>query len=385
MKLDVIRWMIGAAVATAALHVPVSRAGGVVHPLDDFANDPGDAGPDGDLVQGVDGRWYGVTSAGGGRFNGSIYVTDLKGHHQTLHAFTYGEGNTPHGPLVATPDGSLYGEAESGGLGPGTLWRLAPDGTLEVLHRFTEDDGDGPRGGLVLGPDGAIWGNTISGGAHGQGTLFELGFDGRFASVASFGGKEDNPSEPEGGLLPLAGGGLLGTSLAGGPGNAGTVWSWSRAEGVRVIASFKKKSGPQMPGGALADGGDGWFYGTTIYGGQGEEGANGTVYRVNAAGTIEDLHDFAADGHEGANPQAPMHRATDGHLYGTTWTGGNGGCGTAFRLDGSGRFQVVHVYAVTEACSPSSGLVEAAPGRLIGAAGGGGPALHGDAYLLTHR
>ena len=84
---------------------------------------------------------------------------------------------------------------------------------------------------------------------------------------------------------------------------------------------------------------DGNFYGTTPFGGNGENG-NGTIFRITPQGILTTLHTFT---NGGANPDFPPTQGTNGILYGTTpddFVGSdNGGacppygCGSVYSLD----------------------------------------------------
>jgi uncharacterized repeat protein (TIGR03803 family) len=87
----------------------------------------------------------------------------------------------------------------------------------------------------------------------------------------------------------------------------------------------------------LLEGADGYFYGTTSYGGTGfdgtQSGGQGTVFRMTPNGTLTTLAYFV--GSNGAGPSsrhAALMQATDGNFYGTTFIGGANGDGTVFRL-----------------------------------------------------
>src|SRR6266542_5632447 len=93
----------------------------------------------------------------------------------------------------------------------------------------------------------------------------------------------------------------------------------------QIVASFDFTNG-MNPRAGLIQGNDGSFYGTTYYGGA---NSRGTIFKIDAAGTLTKLHDFVSA--EGANPQAGLIQATDGSFYGTTfWGGGTIGSGTIF-------------------------------------------------------
>ena len=58
--------------------------------------------------------------------------------------------------------------------------------------------------------------------------------------------------------------------------------------------------------------------------------AAGTVFAISPGGALRELHRF--NGADGANPYAPLLRASDGAIYGTTFLGGPGGAGVIFRI-----------------------------------------------------
>ncbi len=87
------------------------------------------------------------------------------------------------------------------------------------------------------------------------------------------------------------------------------------------------------------------------------------------------LHFF--HGADGAAPYGVLVRDAAGNLYGTTGAGGNGtcsqeGCGTAFKLDKSGKQVWLHNFNGRNGFSPSAGLLRAAGGNLFGTTVEGG-------------
>src|SRR5262249_52783529 len=56
----------------------------------------------------------------------------------------------------------------------------------------------------------------------------------------------------------------------------------------------------------------------------------GTVFKITTNGALTTILSF--DHANGANPYAPLLRASDGYFYGTTFKGGAYGGGTIFRL-----------------------------------------------------
>jgi uncharacterized repeat protein (TIGR03803 family) len=158
-------------------------------------------GPDGydavgALIQGTDGGLYGVTelsstNLAGMTFTegGTIFRITTNGVKTVLHEFQTGllEGVNPYAGLIQGSDGNFYGTTYgspyNGNIdsGPtpinGTVFRLAPDGTLTTLVTFDGfDDGANPASVLVEGLDGALYGTTTAGGPNNHGTIFRLSF-----------------------------------------------------------------------------------------------------------------------------------------------------------------------------------------------------------------
>ncbi len=128
-----------------------------------------------------DGNLYG-TSQGGhqGAGWGTIFKLDRAGNFTLLHTFTGGaSGGNPWAGLIADRAGNLYGTTPEGGGtgcpgGCGTVFKLGANGKFTVLHRFTgAADGGWPWGGLVLDRAGNLYGTAEIGG-RGDGTVFKI-------------------------------------------------------------------------------------------------------------------------------------------------------------------------------------------------------------------
>lgn len=104
--------------------------------------------------------------------------------------------------------------------------------------------------------------------------------------------------------------------------------------------SCPQGSGP----GFLLQSVDGNFYGTTGFGGSGNQ-ATGTVFRITPSGKLTTLYTFIADSigsfPNGANPGG-MVEGNDGFLYGTAAGSSTGAGGVIFKLSKTGALQVLH-------------------------------------------
>ncbi len=84
------------------------------------------AGPEVGLMEGGDGNFYGTTLSGGASDSGVVFKISASGAFTTLYSFTGGnDGWNPNGELVRGSDGSFYGTTLGGGRNAvGTVFRL---------------------------------------------------------------------------------------------------------------------------------------------------------------------------------------------------------------------------------------------------------------------
>jgi len=139
--------------------------------------------PRGDLLQGFDGTLYGETISGGAYNHGTIFSLSPQGLFMTLYDFCAQshctDGASPNGGLVQGTDGNFYGTTQAGGArNLGTIFEITSEGTLTTLHSFDKADGAGPVGGLLQATNGIFYGTTELGGnavcPEGCGTIFSL-------------------------------------------------------------------------------------------------------------------------------------------------------------------------------------------------------------------
>ena len=151
-----------------------------------------------------------------------------------------------------------------------------------------------------------------------MGTVFKMDSSGSVTTLRSFAGSDG--AQPSAGLIQASDGNFYGTTNQGGAENDGTVFKMNSSGNVTTLYSFTGGDG-FLPKGGLTQGSDGNFYGTTNVGGV--NGAIGTVFKMDASGTLTTLHSFS--GSDGAFPNyCKLVQGGDGNFYGTTSAGGLG-------------------------------------------------------------
>jgi len=254
---------------------------------------------------------------------------------------------------------------------------------LQVLHSFAGPDGETPAAALVQGADGAFYGVAVHGGdfsvlpPDGAGTAFRVRSDGSFTTLHVFTGTD--------GASPISlvlgrDGFFYGTTHYGGqPGidslnpGSGVLFRMDTAGNVTVLLRFGSALGAWFPG-ALVVGADGALYGPAVGGVAVLNTLPGLVYRFDpATADFRVLHNFVLS--DGKDPTGPLFPDGDGSLYGTTWQGGPWNSGVIYKVDPAGNFTLLHalqVLGVSEGWEPNGNLVRAEDGSIFGTTHGGG-------------
>jgi uncharacterized repeat protein (TIGR03803 family) len=145
------------------------------------------------LVQGTDGDFYGTTTMGGTTSNGTVFKISSKGKLVVLYSFPSdgSGGKDPEGGLVLGTDGMFYGTAYQGGTNNnGNIYRITPRGKLSVVYTFDGTDGCCPLATLVQHTSGVMYGDTYAGGTKGLGLVYSLNAGlGAYAALVPTAGK----------------------------------------------------------------------------------------------------------------------------------------------------------------------------------------------------
>jgi uncharacterized repeat protein (TIGR03803 family) len=324
-------------------------AGGALTNLVLFDNTDG-AAPEAMLVQGSDGFLYGTTYKGGTNVNGYGTVFQVNSNGALASVYSFGstqdvfgiplDGGLPEAPLVEATNGVFYGTCSYGGVNDefpgGTIFQVSTNGTLKILWSFTgASDGSAPEDGLVQGADGNYYGTTY-GSYGGYGGVFKFTPPELVTGLYSFTGGNDG-ANPFSGLTQGSNGYFYGTTVSGGTSTNGTVFRISAVGALTNLYSFTGGDDGGKPYGGLVQGSDGFFYGTTASGGA---YTNGTVFRISAGGALTNLYSFTG-GNDGGKPYCGLVQGSNGFFYGTTVFGGTNNYGTVFRLGIVPEFQTV--------------------------------------------
>jgi len=259
--------------------------------------------------------------------------------------------------------------------------------TFTVLHSFstTGEDGQNPADTLLLA-NGKLYGTTLFGGLHSSnGTIFQMDLKGNEVVLYRFDGT--NGSALEAGVVRDAAGNLYGTASGGGAYNLGTVFKLDPAGTLTVLHNFTGGTDGANPFAGVTLDGKGNLYGTAIYGGDlncGGGSGCGTVFRVDGSGKFSVLYAFTG-GNDGGIPYVgSLLLDSAGNLIGTTIGGGTYGQGTIFKVHPDGSETTLYSFTGgRDGGEPYSGLIVDGQGNLKGTTLEGGSAGIGTVFKLS--
>jgi uncharacterized repeat protein (TIGR03803 family) len=249
------------------------------------------SGPGSPAVLDTQGNLYGTTPTGGANGFGVIYEMKPGSggwSFKVIHTFTGGldglGGSASRMLLDAA--GNLYGVNTVGGAtGFGNVYKLtrsAGSWNLTTIYSFQDQpDGASPYGGVIFDKDGSLYGTTYYAGANDVGTVYKLTrSNGSWTEsvLYSFKGGSDGDS-PISTLVADAKGNLYGTTSDGGAAKCGcgTIFKLTRSVGGNwtesVVYRFPGAPKAGFAYNGIVSDGKGNFYGATVHGGTGNDGA----------------------------------------------------------------------------------------------------------------
>jgi uncharacterized repeat protein (TIGR03803 family) len=116
---------------------------GSLTPLYSFTGGSDGGNPYAALTDGTDGLLYGTTSAGGVYGKGTLFSITTTGSLTTLYSFTGGnDGADPQGTLLSGSAGNFYGTTVNGGAGGfGSIFQFTPPAAFNTVYAFTSGTG----------------------------------------------------------------------------------------------------------------------------------------------------------------------------------------------------------------------------------------------------
>ena len=289
-------------------------------------------------ILGSDGNLYGTTASGGRNDAGTVYKMTIGGKLTTLYSFCgmylCADGGNPAG-LIQGSNGKFYGVVQQGGAGgSGTFFELTSLGQFKLLHIFCaqQDCGDGasPGASPMQATNGNFYGTATVGGLHGTGVVYEITPAGSYKALYNFCSQTNcaDGSYPQSTLVQDANGNLYGTTFYGGAYGDGTVFKITPSDQYIVLHSFDgaDDTDGEYPRSAPTLANDGNLYGTTTNGSN-----NGNIYQITPEGTYTSIYSFCnASSCNASGAAYGLLQGTDGILYGAATNGGTTGDGIVY-------------------------------------------------------
>lgn len=348
--------------------------------------------PRGKLMVHTNGYIYGTTQFGGVNSQGCIFsynptgattpVTNFKIYSfPALPATTTGAKSICG--LTAASNGLLYGLTANGGTnGFGTLFSCTATTntatTYTPLYSFATATGRSPLAELVQAPNGILYGTASLGGANSAGVLYSWNI-----STSTYTDLVDlnnaNGYAPFSRMIVGSDGLLYGTTSAGGPNDAGAIFSFNTATNTYTPVYYMNSGGFSGTWGGVVEDPTGTLICMTSEGGLGSAGA--LFKYVISSSTATELVSFSFS--NGANPTGRLFKASNGLFYGLTSSGGNNSGGILFSMDPTtNTFTVRQHFSSTTGTVPLGALSESS-GKLYGLCSSGGIADGGTLFEYT--
>lgn len=339
------------------------------------------ARPTGHVIQAANGKLYGTNSLGGTFGNGTIYEYDITlGTLTVLHHFNdgNGDGNKPEVNLLEGSNGKLYGVTYDGGAyNGGTIFEYdITTATFTKLHDFDlSNNGRNPRGTLIEGANGLLYG-TATNSSAGDGVIFSYNLStNSYLMEDSFGGS----AYALGGLVLHSNGMMYGMTFNGGMSNIGAIIEFNPSTSNITYVAHLQSVILLYPRGGLTEAPNGNLYGVASDGGANSRGGLLEYNPVSDVLTVK--HDF--DYLQGYDPYGTLMLASNGSFYGTTLNSvATSGEGSIFKYDYTlDSYQEVYYFGASLGNEPYRGsLIQASDGLFYGMTRTGGKNIQGSIF-----
>ena len=327
----------------------------------------------GGIIQANNGKLYGATFYGGTTNDGVLFEYDLTSHTYTKKVdFSGTNGSHPSGSLYKSQSGKLYGLTSTGGTNNhGCMFEYDPVANTNIVkYNFSINTGSIPHGGLIQSSSGILYGLTTQGGVNNIGVLYSIDTTGSYSKIKDLdtliGGRS-----PYGSLCESTNGKLYGMSSMGGINNYGELFEYNPLTDSLVNRFDFDFINGSTPLGSLALVGNGKLYGLTSNGGITN---SGTFFAYNTVdSTLSKLMDFKLASLMGDSPLGSLMQSTSGKIFGLTSAGGLYNKGVLFEMDqASGVYTKKFDFDSTHGSNPQSELMQANNGKFYGTTSNGG-------------
>ena len=323
-------------------------------------------------------KLWNVLPNGGNTESGVVYEIKLDGSgFNDVYEFRRYNCETPRGKLLYADNGLFYGIAVGGfgNFGSVIYEYDAETGAFEFAYDFfdpeTGQNEDARSSSLVQHSNGKVYGLTQHGGDYSDGQLFEFDLESRSMVIRVHFEAASKGETPMGHLTEASDGKLYGVTLEGGTYGYGVLYVYDPVANIfAVLKHFDGISLGAKPIDGPIQASNGKLYGMTWSGGTSDLGV---VYEYDiSTNQITKMHDF--DGAAtGSKPEGKFCQASNGILYGMTAQGGTSDKGTIIDFDiNAGVVTKKFDFNGANGRYPSGGFMEYSDGMLYGLTADGG-------------
>lgn len=334
----------------------------------DFTGLANGALPFGSLIQSSNGKLYGLTSKGGIYDKGVLFEYDIYSN-VLIKKFDFDSvnGSTPYGDLMEANNGLLYGVTYAGGIyNSGIIFQFDTlSGLLTKLFDMNPMTGFNTYGSLIQANNGKLYGMSSRDSLLGFGALFEFDIaTSTYTPIVYFNGSSANAY---GSLIMDSNGTMFGlTSWSGGSGT-GSLFSYIPGDTAVILRyTFGGPLNGQYPTGTLVNASNGKFYALA---GGGSEYA-GVIFEFDTLTNLSTGKLSFQVATQGKEPFGSLMQASNGLLYGMTYSGSLYNHGVIFEINPyTNNYSKLFDFSNTSVgISPRGSLLQASNGLFYGLA-----------------